>query len=183
MYTWLLLWSSAWRGNGSKCFLDDIIISCKDATWLTGSIKGSIEDRGINFLQTEGTVSHANNSCSYKAEADMGGITGTFRYTSLVLSLVISLYLYACETWTFAAMLEKRFQPMEMSCCRRIPVILYRYNKVCPFDEFPSTFDKRRLRWYGHAFCSYVRPCQESTPGEMWMEHEGESDSRRDWKV
>ena len=41
-------------------------------------------------------------------------------------SLVISIFLYACESWTLTAELEKRTQAFEMRCFRRLLNILYK---------------------------------------------------------
>ena len=41
-------------------------------------------------------------------------------------SLVISIFLYACESWTFTAELEKRTQAFEMRCYRRLLNISYK---------------------------------------------------------
>ena len=41
-------------------------------------------------------------------------------------SLVISIFLYACESWAFTAELEKRMQAFEMRCYRRLLKILYK---------------------------------------------------------
>ena len=38
----------------------------------------------------------------------------------LVRSLFISIFLYACESWTLTAELEKRTQAFEMRCYRRL---------------------------------------------------------------
>ena len=38
----------------------------------------------------------------------------------LMHSLVISIFLYACESWTLTAELEKRTQAFEMRCYRRL---------------------------------------------------------------
>ena len=40
-------------------------------------------------------------------------------------SLVISIFLYACESWTLTADLEKRTQAFEMRCYRRLLNISY----------------------------------------------------------
>ena len=42
----------------------------------------------------------------------------------LTHSLVISVFLYACESWTLTAELEKRTQAFEMRCYRRLLNIL-----------------------------------------------------------
>ena len=54
-------------------------------------------------------------------------------------SLVISIFLYACESWTLTAELEKRTQAFEMRCYRRLLNISYKDH-----------VKKRELRWLGH---------------------------------
>ena len=44
----------------------------------------------------------------------------------LVRSLVISIFLYACESWTLTTELEKRTQAFEMRCYCRLLNILYK---------------------------------------------------------
>ena len=41
-------------------------------------------------------------------------------------SLVISIFLYACESWTITAEFEKGRQAFEMRCYRRLLNILYK---------------------------------------------------------
>ena len=41
-------------------------------------------------------------------------------------SLVISIFLYACESWTLTSELEKRKQAFEMRCYRRLLNISYK---------------------------------------------------------
>ena len=43
----------------------------------------------------------------------------------LVRSLVITIFLYACDSWTLAAELEKRTQPFEVRYYRRLLNISY----------------------------------------------------------
>ena len=38
----------------------------------------------------------------------------------LMLSIVTSIFLYACESWTFTAELKRRIQVMEMRCYRKV---------------------------------------------------------------
>ena len=80
----------------------------------------------------------------------------------LMRSLVISIFLYACETWTLTAELEKKIQTTEMRCFRRLLGISYRdhdTNKkvgnrirqaLGPYEDLLTTVKKRKLRWYGH---------------------------------
>ncbi len=77
-------------------------------------------------------------------------------------SLVISIFLYACESWTLTADLEKRIQATEMRCFRRVLRISYKdhiTNEVVrsrikqaigPFEDLLATVKRRKLRWYGH---------------------------------
>ena len=77
-------------------------------------------------------------------------------------SLDISIFLYACETWTLIAELERKIQATEMRCFRRPLVISYRdhvtneevrnriMQAIGPYDDLLSTVMKRKLRWYGH---------------------------------
>ena len=37
-----------------------------------------------------------------------------------------SIFLYACESWTYTAELQRRIQPMEMRCYRNILHISYK---------------------------------------------------------
>ena len=44
----------------------------------------------------------------------------------LMRSLVTSIFLYACESWTLTAELQRRIQAMEMKCYRKILHISYK---------------------------------------------------------
>ena len=44
----------------------------------------------------------------------------------LMCSLNISIFLYACESWTLSAELDKRAQASDMRCYRRLVDILYK---------------------------------------------------------
>ena len=77
-------------------------------------------------------------------------------------SLVISIFLYACETWTFTAELERKIEATEMRCFRRLLSISYRDHvtneevrnrigqAIGPCEDLLTTVKKRKLRWYGH---------------------------------
>ena len=76
--------------------------------------------------------------------------------------LVISIFLYACESWTWTAELEKRTQSFEMRCYRRLLNISYEdhvtneevhrtiQSAIGKFDELLTLVKKRELRWFGH---------------------------------
>ena len=80
----------------------------------------------------------------------------------LVPSLVISIFLYACESWTLTAELEKRAQAFEMSCYQRLLNISYKDHvtneevhrkiqaAIGEYDELLTLVKKRKLRWFGH---------------------------------
>ena len=77
-------------------------------------------------------------------------------------SLVISIFLYACESWTLTAELEKRTQAFEMRCYRRLLNILYKDHvtneEVCrkiqaaigEYDKLLTLVKKQKVRWFGH---------------------------------
>ena len=77
-------------------------------------------------------------------------------------SLGISIFLYACESWTLTAELEKRTQAFEMRCYRRLLNISYKdyetNEEVCretqaasgEYDELLTLVKRRKLRWFGH---------------------------------
>ena len=44
----------------------------------------------------------------------------------LMRSLVTPIFLYACESWTLTAELQRRIQAVEMRCYRKILLILYK---------------------------------------------------------
>ena len=76
----------------------------------------------------------------------------------LVRSLVISIFLYACESWAFTAELEKRAQAFEMRSYRRLLTISYKDNftsdevrrkiqaAMGEYDELLTMVKKRKLR-------------------------------------
>ena len=77
-------------------------------------------------------------------------------------SLVISIFLYACESWTLTAELEKKKQASEVRCYRRLLNILYKDHVtneevrrkiqavIGEYDELQTLVKKRKLRWFGH---------------------------------
>ena len=80
----------------------------------------------------------------------------------LMRSLVITIFLYACESWTLTAELEKRTQAFAMRCYRRLLDISYKDHvtneevrrkiqaAIGEYDELPTLVKKRKLRWFGH---------------------------------
>ena len=80
----------------------------------------------------------------------------------LMRSLVISIFLYACESRTLTTELEKRTQVFEMRCYRRLLNISYKDHvtneevrrkiqaAIGEYDELLTLVKKRKLRWFGH---------------------------------
>ena len=81
----------------------------------------------------------------------------------LMDSLVNSIFLYACETWTLTAELEKRILAFEMKNIRKLLGITYldrvtnqeiidriSSSLTSPFTDILTTVKRRKLKWYGH---------------------------------
>ena len=76
-------------------------------------------------------------------------------------SLVTSIFLYACESWTLTAELRRKIQAMEMRCYRKILRISYRYHvtneevrakiqqAVGTYEVLLTIVKRRKLQWYG----------------------------------
>ena len=80
----------------------------------------------------------------------------------LMRSLAMSIFLYACETWTITADIERRIQALEMRCFRKLLGISYRDhitneevkakigNAIGRYEDLLTTVKRRKLKWYGH---------------------------------
>ena len=76
-------------------------------------------------------------------------------------SLVTAILLYACESWTLTAEIQRRIQAMEMRCYHKILHISYTDHvtnkEVCakiqqaigPHEDL-TIVKRRKLQWYGH---------------------------------
>ena len=81
-------------------------------------------------------------------------------------SLVKSIFLHACESWTLRGELQRRIQGMEMRCYRKILRISYKdhvtneevrakiQQAIGPHEDFLTIVKRRKLQWYGHVFRS-----------------------------
>ena len=79
----------------------------------------------------------------------------------LMRTLILSTFLYSCESWTLTAEIERRIQALEMKCYRRLLNISYKdyltneevrnriQNAIGVHDDL-TMVKKRKLRWYGH---------------------------------
>ena len=76
-------------------------------------------------------------------------------------SLVTSIFLYAYESWTLTAELQRRIQAMEMRCYRKVLHISYQdhvtneevraeiQQAIRPQEDL-TIIKRRKLQWYGH---------------------------------
>ena len=81
-------------------------------------------------------------------------------------SLVTSIFLYACESWTLTAELQRRIQAMEIRCYRKILHISYKdlvtneevrakiQQAIGPHEDLLTIVKRRKLQWHGHVSCS-----------------------------
>ena len=88
-------------------------------------------------------------------------ISFTTKYR-LYQSLVVSILLYGCETWTLLADSEKRIQAFETKCLRKLLGISYHEHKtndyvrkkirdlMGPQEPLLATVRRRKLAWFGH---------------------------------
>ena len=79
----------------------------------------------------------------------------------LMRSMAMSIFVYACETWTITADTE-RIQVLEMRCFRKLLGISYRDhitneevkarigNSIRPYEDLLTSVKRRKLKWYGH---------------------------------
>ena len=73
-------------------------------------------------------------------------------------SLVTSIFLYACESWTLPAERQRRTQAVEMRCYRKILHISYKDQEVLakiqqatgPHEDLLTIVKRRNLQWYGN---------------------------------
>ena len=76
----------------------------------------------------------------------------------LMRSLAMSIFLYACETWTITADIERRIQALEMRCFRKLLGISYRDhisneevkarigNAIGPYEDLLTTVKRHKLK-------------------------------------
>ena len=80
----------------------------------------------------------------------------------LMRFLAMSIFLYACETWTITADIERKIQALEMRCFRKLLSISYRdhiineevkariVNAIRRYEDLLTSVKRRKLKWYGH---------------------------------
>ena len=113
-------------------------------------------------------------------------------------SHVTSIFLYACESWTFKEELQRRIQAMEMRCYCKILYISYKDHvtneevraqikqEIGPHEDFLIIVKRHKLQQYGHVYCSsgLAKTILQGTakggrrPGRQWKRWE---DNIRGW--
>ena len=80
----------------------------------------------------------------------------------LMHSLAMSIFLYACETWTLTADIERRIQALLMRCFCKLLGISYMDhianeevkarigNAIGPYEDLLTSVKRLKLKWYGH---------------------------------
>ena len=86
-------------------------------------------------------------------------ISSTIR---LMRFLAMSIFMYACETWTITADIERRIQALEIRCFRKLLGILFNDhitneevkarigNAIGPYEDLLTSVKRHKLKWYGH---------------------------------
>ena len=81
-------------------------------------------------------------------------------------SLVTSMFLCACESWTLTAELQRRIQAMEMRCYRKILHLPYKdhvtneevrakiQQATGPHEDLLTIVKRCKLQWYGYVSSS-----------------------------
>ena len=80
----------------------------------------------------------------------------------LMRSLVTSIFLYACESWTLTAELQRRVQAVEIRCYHKILHSSYKdhvtnvevhakiQQAIGPHEDLLTIVKRCKLQWYGH---------------------------------
>ena len=92
-------------------------------------------------------------------------------------SLVTSIFLYTCESWTLTAELQRRIQAMEMGCYRKILRISYKayvtnekarakiQQAIGPYEDLLTIVKRRRLH------CMVMSPVRQVWPKQSCKAH------------
>ena len=104
------------------------------------------------------------------ATSAMAGLRQTWRRREigfitkirLYRTLVLSTFLYGCESWSLSAEMEKRIQAFEMKCYRQLLGISWKEHKTNeyvrgqiislagPQEPLLATVKRQKLQWFGH---------------------------------
>ena len=110
------------NGISTDIWISDVKLDCVDSFKYLGAIvadEGSKPEVLARSAQTTAALAKLKTIWNDKNVV----LSSKIR---LMRSLVISIFLYACESWTFTAELERRIRAMEMRCFRKLLGITYR---------------------------------------------------------
>ena len=125
-------------------------------------------------------------------------------------SLVTSIFLSACESWTLTAELQRRIHAMEMRCYRKILHISYKdyvtneevrakiQQAIGPHEDLLTIVKRCKLQWYGHVSRSSGLATKKQktkknarhsergkktrqTEGELGRQHQGMAGNGQAW--
>ena len=89
-------------------------------------------------------------------------LRGSVFFFPHIFRLVTCIFLYACESWTLTAELQRRIQPMKMRCYCKTLHISYKdhitneevrakiQQAIEPHEDLLTIVKRRKLQWYGH---------------------------------
>ena len=105
-------------------------------------------------------------------------------------SLVMSIFLPACEMWTITADIERRMQALEMRYSRKLLGSSYRDhitkkevktrtgNAIGPYEDLLTSAKRCKLKWYGH-----ITRSSGLAKTEQYKEGDKEADRGNDGKT
>ena len=110
-------------------------------------------------------------------------------------SIVTSIFLYACESWTLTEKLQRRIQAMEMKCYCKILHISYKdhvtneevrakiQQAIGPHEDL-TIVKRRKLQWYGHVSRSsgLAKTILQGTVKGRSRQRKRWEDNIREWK-
>ena len=116
----------------------------------------------------------------------------------LMRSLVTSIFLYACESWTLTAELQRRIQTRKMRCYRKLLRFSYKdhvtneevrakiQQAIGPREDLLIIVKRRKLLWYDYVSCSsgLAKTILQGTVKGEWRQgrqRKGCEDNIREW--
>ena len=145
------------------------------------------------FKAWEALQDSTNESSIDKAETSLDWQEYFSQLQDTTDALPCHIHLYACESWTLTAELQRRIQTMEMRCYHKIRHISYKdhvTNKevhakiqqtIGPHEDILTIVKRCKLQWYGHVSCSLglAKTILQSTVKGK----EDKADRERVWKT
>ena len=122
------------NGISTDIWISDVKLDCVDSFKYLGAIvadEGSKPEVLARSAQTTAALAKLKTIWNDKNIV----LSSKIR---LMRSLVISIFLYACESWTLTAELERRIRAMEMRCFRKLLGITY----ISPMRRYRAEFSE-----------------------------------------